>query len=440
MVADSAMPLPSHLPLDRLGAPFYVGSVQRLFPIPEDDRYMATETTGRGSVFDVGSIFEIPGSGVSRAVFRHVLYSRLGRAEFWNEVRETLRRAPDLDPEYRDALLSGPALAGFCREGAPTHHEGMIDALTGAIVRDGLPAHPSAVNVVRRYRIEKPRPVRLLGRPCYDYSAFPGLDGHVVPLEFIVRFGITDASSVLRKYRALDEAGRRAYEAELGADGPLVPWTLSRRPITDCTTKHEPEDRAVSLQEAFALSGLDADRFGRALESAALGAWAVRHLLEPAGLLLWDLKWEFARDGDRIVFVDTIDTDSIRATLFLDEDGRRVVIHVNKQAMRDYYRIMHPEWMEAVNAAKAEARHAGVPFPERLAAGQREGRWPRTPVVPGEFLAVQARKLDVIRDRLLDRISPSEARDALGDAGRAELAHYRGAGKIGDFLRINAIG
>jgi phosphoribosylaminoimidazole-succinocarboxamide synthase len=432
------MPLPLSLPLDRLGEPFYVGSVQRLYPIPGDDRHMATETTSRGSVFDVGSIFEIPGSDVSRAVFRHVLYSRMADPALWTAVRESIRQAPGLEPNCRSMLL-GETLDRFCREGAATHHAGMIDAVSGEIFQEGVPPHPSAVNVVRRYRILKPLPVRVLDRLCYDYSLMNGQDGYVVPLEFIVRFGMTSASSVLRKYLALPEPARRAYESELGVEGPLQAWRMLPRPVTDCTTKHEPEDRAVSLQEALTISGLTGGEFARALESAALGAWAVRHLLEPTGLLLWDLKWEFAREGGRLVFVDTIDTDSIRATLSLEWQGRKVAVHCNKQSMRDYYRIVHPDWIGAVNQAKEEARIQGRSFLEVLGEGRAEGRFPETPVVPAVFLELQARKLETIRDCLLQKISGTTASETLIATALEEIKYFDSLRKIEDFLRINAM-
>jgi len=387
-------------------------------------------------VFDVGSIFEIPGSDVSRAVFRHVLYSRMADPGLWVAVRGAIREAQGLDEGYRSLLL-GPTLERICEEGATTHHGGMLDAVTGEIVTSGLPEHPSARNLVRRYRILKPEPVRVMGRPCYDYSGFPGQDGYVIPLEFIVRFGMTAASSVLRKYLSLPESARRTYELELGVPGPLEAWKMLARPVNDCTTKHEPEDRAVGLQEAMAISGLNGGEFARVMELAALGAWAVRHLLEPTGLLLWDLKWEFAKDGERMVFVDTIDTDSIRATLSLDWGTRQVAIHCNKQSMRDYYRIVHSGWLEAVNQAKDEARQSGRAFTELLAEGRNQGRFPATPAVPEDFLALQSRKLEIIRDCLLEKIGEADAREGLEATGRAELKYFDSLGKVEDFLRIN---
>ena len=59
----------SKVPLDHLREPFYEGSVQRLYAIPDEPDYMVTETSAGGAVFDVGTIFSIEGSDVSRAVF-----------------------------------------------------------------------------------------------------------------------------------------------------------------------------------------------------------------------------------------------------------------------------------------------------------------------------------------------------------------------------------
>ncbi len=74
----STAQLPAVRPSE-LGKPIYVGSVQHLYAVPGRDDLMVCETTNAGSVFDVGSIFDIPGSDVSRATFRHALYTRMGR-------------------------------------------------------------------------------------------------------------------------------------------------------------------------------------------------------------------------------------------------------------------------------------------------------------------------------------------------------------------------
>jgi phosphoribosylaminoimidazole-succinocarboxamide synthase len=261
----------------------------------------------------------------------------------------------------------------------------------------------------------------------------------VVPLECIVRFGITSGSSVYRKYLKLSDAEKRGFEAELGADGPLEAWSYLSTPIVDFTSKYEPEDRAVTKQEALNMSGLDAEKFAELGKLAVLGGWAVRVLVEKMGLQLWDLKWEFAIDGDDLVFVDTIDTDSFRATSILEDDGQKFVIHYNKQAMRDYYKIAHGDWLAAINSAKQEARAAGTAFVDILRAAQDAGSAPADPQVNAAFLAVQVEKMNLIKDCILGRRDGEDVSGALADCGRREVAFYTDNGHRAALAEINGI-
>ena len=95
------------IPPSDLIEPFYEGSVQRLFAVSGDDSIMVTQTTSRGSVFDVGALFEIEGNDVNRALFRHVLYTRMADPGVWQLVRKSIEESPELDPEYRRELLGG---------------------------------------------------------------------------------------------------------------------------------------------------------------------------------------------------------------------------------------------------------------------------------------------------------------------------------------------
>ena len=195
----------------------------------------------------------------------------------------------------------------------------------------------------------------------------------------------------------------------------------------------------MSKQEAILISGLSAAQFIDLGKLAVLGAWIVRHMVEEMGLRLWDLKWEFARDGEDLVFVDTIDTDSIRATGESERGGQKFAIHFNKQAMRDYYEIAHADWMVAVNETKGMARSSGQRFVELLRAGQAAGNYPMDPEVDSGFMAIQVKKTALIKDRILERISADEARDGLAAAGAAELEFYDGIGKLQELASRNAI-
>jgi len=430
-------PPPSRLDLSNLGEPVYRGSVQNLYAVPDHPGFVVCETTPAGSVFDVGSIFAIEGNDLNRAIFRHAMYARLGRPETWRRVKAVIEATP-MDAEWRRELLSGP-LESMLERGAATHHVGMVDARTGGITREGMPENPSCFNVVRRFPVMHPPQRRLLGAHVFDYMQFQQSATYVVPLEYIVRFGVTSGSSILRKYQGLGEGAKRAYEQELGLTGPMGVWEMLPRPIYDLTSKYEPEDRAVSKQEALMMSGLSSEDFLSTVKMAILGGWAVRELLESAGLLLWDLKWEFAVDRERLFFVDTIDADSFRATGFIEVEGRRLVVHYNKQAMRDYYRLVHPGWYAGINEAKGQAQKTGEPFKQVLREGQAAGRWPATPAVDAEFLALQSRKTALIREHVLRVREAAAIRADLEATAMEETGFYRGRGLLAELLEMNGV-
>jgi phosphoribosylaminoimidazole-succinocarboxamide synthase len=431
-------PPPSQIDVTTLGEPVYHGSVQHLYAIPSHPAYLACQTTEAGSVFDVGSIFHIEGNDLSRALFRHAMYTRLALPSTWQQVRQVIEADPNLPANWRQDLLTGP-LESMCEHGAHTHHVGMIDATSGAVVSGQMPANPSTFNVVRRYPVMTPPQRPLLGTHVFDYAQFHQSHTYVIPLEYIVRFGITSGSSILRKYQAMSEAARRTYEQELGISSTMQPWSLLSPPIFDLTSKYEPEDRNVSKQEALLMSGLSGQDFLNSIKMALLGGYAVRAVLEEIGLLLWDLKWEFAVDRESLLFVDTIDNDSFRATRFLEVEGKRVVIHYNKQAMRDYYRILHADWYAGVNSAKAKAKTTGQAFKEILKQGQAEGNYPPTPAVEPEFLALQGRKSELIRQHLIQAASASEISSQLEACGQAEIAFYRQRDRLDALLKVNAV-
>lgn len=429
---------PDHVDLQNLPEPIYRGSVQTLYPIPKHLEWLMCETTEAGSVFDVGSIFHIEGSDLNRALFRHAAYTRLSDPTTWTAVKAKIEADSALPADWKTDLLSGP-MDAMLEAGASTHHLGMVDAATGNVVTSGLPSAPSAFNIVRRFPVLTPPLRTVLGNHVFDYAQFHQSATYVIPLEYIVRFGITSGSSIYKNYLSMSESERRSYEDELGLSGPMEPWKMLATPIFDLTSKYEPQDRNVTKQEALLMSGLSAAMFADTIKMAILGGWAIRERLEAIGLQLWDLKWEFAVDHDTLLFVDTIDSDSFRATGTLNVEGRSLVIHYNKQAMRDYYKILHPEWFAGINRAKTDARNAGRPFKEFLHEGQAAGTYPATPEVEPEFLTIQSQKSALIRDHITGSADADAVRSGLEALGHEEIRFYDRHEKRGELLALNAI-
>ena len=373
--------------LNELKTPVYTGSVQKIYDLKEYPDYMVCETTTGGSVFDVGTIFNIPGSDIYRAALRHKIYTSLENGDEW------LR------------------LIGECPKNFSTHHIGMADSVTGEVISGKFPENISRFNVVRKFQVIKPLQVKIDNIVLWDYLNIHGKESYVIPLENIVRFGITPNSSIYKKFLKMNKEEREKFLKEYGVDR-LEPWKSFEEPRVDFTTKYEPEDRALSYQESLNISGLSGKEYVNLFKYTKLCSKFVKSFFKQMGLELWDLKWEFAKDGEELIVVDTIDTDSIRVTMKIEDK----YIHFNKQAIRDYYIKFHPDWIEEINKAKKLSKETGKPFQEYLLK-----KFPEPPVINDDFIEIQKNKLEIIFKFVTSEISGEEAESLLFDAGKREL-------------------
>lgn len=422
--------------LGKLIKPDYQGSVQELYYLADQPDSMVSKTMPGGSVFDVGTIFSIPQSDICRAALRHKIYSLLESPAEWENINEHIKKRFAGEPEFLSFLSQGP-LEEFRSKGAYTHHLGMIDRDTGEVYRHTYPPNPSQYVLVKKYQIIKPERVTCLEHHLWDYSRYYSADKYVIPLENIVRIGITSASSIYRNYLKQSQEGRKDYLAELGLGQELIPWTAFPRPIVDFTTKYEPEDRNLKLQEALLISGNNAETLINIIKMSLLGAIFISEFFNRIGLFLWDLKWEIARDGENLVFVDTIDTDSIRVTTRTDYNGKNYYVNFNKQSMRDYYQIMHEPWFEAVKAAKAEAQQSGESFLAHLHTGQESGAYPNTPQVDEGFISIQESKFSALSAYMYQKASLEETFAQYREIGLREIGYYDANGTLDAYNRIN---
>ncbi len=419
----------------KLDNPYYEGSVQNLYDVPEHPDLLISETTAGGSVFDVGTIFNIEGSDTGRAGFRHLVFQELQNPEAWTALSQRMSGESAILKKDTSGMVA-KVLAEFCKNGAPTHHVGMVERESGNVVSTGFPSKLSNLTLIRKFEVAKPELKKVLGWHFYDYKKYHEKDGNVIPLEYIVRLGVTSGSSILRKYNRLSESEKTAYLNDLGVD-TLATWTRFDPPIVDLTTKYEPEDRNISRQEAALISCVDGETFARSMIMAALGGYLLQQIFSNMGLSLWDMKWEIAKDGDDLVFVDTIDTDSVRVTYNLEQDNKSYFVHFNKQAMRDYYKIMHGDWLNAVNASKKIAAQSGRPFTEVLSEGQGKGEYPSNPVIDDKFHDIQKQKFEMIQGFVInkDRNLQQEA----GRIAKAELDYYIAANKKAEYEALNSL-
>lgn len=418
--------------------PYYNGSVQNLYSVVDDPGSLVSETSMGGSVFDVGTIFSINGSDTVRAGFRHLVYKSLMDVNEWADIEPYINAHWGEDYFQNQAIIR-ETLEKIKSTGLKTHHQGMIGGDDEKLYASSFPHELSNLTMIKKYNIYKPEPVTFMKSHLYDYEKYYGNDQFVIPLEQIVRFGVTSGSSILRKYKALSDSGKTAYLRELGVAEELFPWQTFSAPLIDLTTKYEPEDRNISRQEALLVSGIGGELFTESLARAILASFMVHRIFNRMGLNLWDLKWEIAKDGQDLVFVDTLDTDSVRATLTCNVEGHNYIVNFNKQAMRDYYILVHDDWYAAVNKTKKEAAQTGENFTDILKRGQAEGLYPETPVVDPAFMRIQEEKYNVIKKFITEAKSGEGHKQEVAAIARREVDYFLSCKNNELYKTLNAI-
>ncbi len=427
------------------GKPFKTGSVQDHFRIEIDGKgYILCKTTESGSVFDIGTIFSVPDSGVNRTVIRHIIYTNLRKPETWqNLARSDFERCYS-DASILDELMNHEQFTDMKRSGVATHHIGMVDAKSGIVHAEGFPDAISDLVLIEEFPVYKPVHFGLMGNYGWDYHEYMVAERKILVLEHILRLGLPGGSSLLKRYAAaLEEGAGKAEEfiKSMGLTKAPEPWGSLDDMTYDCTTKYEPEDRHLAWQETIHLSGVPADVFGKAVRTIIYCTVYIAKFFNELGFRLWDVKWEIAVDGDRIYVVDTIDPDSIRITGETICDGRRCFIHFNKQAIRDYYRLIHGGWVESLNQAKklAKTDSRGRDFIEIYGEGVKEGRYPAIPDTDPGFQEIQSRKYALMVEPFIKNKPVSSIEGERIELMKKEIEFYRKSGKLNEFLKLNSV-
>jgi phosphoribosylaminoimidazole-succinocarboxamide synthase len=180
---------------------------------------------------------------------------------------------------------------------------------------------------------------------AYDYEAYHAAagDGYVVPLEIVFRNTVPEGSSLRR----------RCSPSEFGLD--VAEWPDETvdlpDPIVEFSTKYEEQDRYLSRAEADAVAGqADLDR----LEELALSVNTVVTMrAEQTGFTHEDGKIEVVYDDGTLRVADVVGTFDENRFSYGGQE-------LSKEVVRQYYRRTDPDWVDAVSAAKAEAREQGV--------------------------------------------------------------------------------
>jgi phosphoribosylaminoimidazole-succinocarboxamide synthase len=241
------------------------------------------------------------------------------------------------------------------RQGLRTHYQGMVNA-KGELVRFGaLKQGGSETMQVSLGRVYAPV-AREIWREdgvelSYDYSFFEAnrglVNNYLIGLEIIFRNGLPLGSSLFKRFDRLGSIGdpkerdrqRRKLLREIGLREEPRPGQMLPRPLMSYTTKLEPGDRSLNLQEAWRISGLSRRDFRVLRELALKVNRIVTERAERAGFVHFDGKIEALWDQG-VVICDVVGTFDENRFAF---QGAQV----SKEVVRQWYKRHQPEFAAA---------------------------------------------------------------------------------------------
>ena len=250
---------------------------------------------------------------------------------------------PDTIPEKGASLCTMGAFnfEALADAGVPTHYRGVVpEAGSEPVPLAEVDAPPREMAIDLARVPELPH----VGRE-YDYEAYHGAAGeyYLIPLEVVFRNTVPVGSS-LRRRRTPEECGldREEWPAE-AVDLP--------EPIVEFSTKFEDGDRYLDREEAAVIAG--AADVGEIAEVAHEVNRLLTDRAAERGFVHQDGKIECLYAAGEVRVADVVGTfDENRFSY----DGTQV----SKEVLRQYYKRLQPEWVEAIAAAKREARERDV--------------------------------------------------------------------------------
>ncbi|WP_049895408.1 phosphoribosylaminoimidazolesuccinocarboxamide synthase [Halopiger xanaduensis] len=231
-------------------------------------------------------------------------------------------------------------------EGVPTHYRGVVEhgadnGENGEVVsleEASSPPWEMAIDLTQVPDLPNE------GRE-YDYDSYHEAAGenYLIPLEIVFRNRVPVGSSLRRRTEPADHG----LDFESWPDEPVD----LAEPIVEFSTKYEEGDRYLEREEADYIAGTaDVD----ALEDVALEVnRIVTEQAESAGLDHQDGKIECLYYQGEIRVADVVGTfDENRFSY----EGTQL----SKEVLRQYHKRTQPEWVQAVEQAKAEAKREDV--------------------------------------------------------------------------------
>ena len=250
-------------------------------------------------------------------------------------------KMPDAIPN-KGASLCAMGAANFERleaAGLPTHYRGVVaGGEVGPLEAAASPPREMAIDLTRVPDLPHE------GRE-YDYDGFHDAAGenYLIPLEVVFRNTVPVGSSL----RGRADPVEFDLEYDRWPDEPVhLP-----EPVVEFSTKFEESDRYLDREAADAIAGAaaveDLERIARRVNDL------VTETAAEAGLNHEDGKIECLYFDGEVRVADVVGTfDENRFSY----EGQQL----SKEVVRQYHKRTQPEWVEAVEAAKAAAKEQDV--------------------------------------------------------------------------------
>jgi phosphoribosylaminoimidazole-succinocarboxamide synthase len=359
----------------------YTGSVKNVWKSASRPSRLWFEFTDDYSVFDWGKMpDQIANKGKSLALIGTYLFNLFSYPEYWRKLPDS-PHLKKFDAGFLERIWNKKTFAGengVTVTGLPSHFIELVGPdltpvkLDSQSLKklDGLPKFLMEVLAAQVYR---PIQKAIDGQTIFLYPQIQDQPQsgdtvrRLIPLEVLFRFGMSKGSSLISRLEA-DPAYARALGLE---ERPAIDkWFL--RPVIEFSTKLEPKDRILSLQEAALMSALTAEQFECLVDTSFIIALGLHHWFCEKNLELWDGKFEFileVSENPRLLLADTIGPDELRIL----HKGQQL----SKEFIRQYYRTT--AWIDAVTKAQKQAKELPGQDWKELCLQAKEGKPPRLP-------------------------------------------------------------
>jgi len=168
-----------------------------------------------------------------------------------------------------------------------------------------------------------------------DYSKInTSTKNYLIPLEFICRYYV--AGSL---YNRLQEGKIEPKVVGLSDSSKVEYGTELPEPFIEVTTKLEPVDRSLSLDEAMRIAGLTKEEYDNICKTILKLDLKINSEIKSRGLIHVDGKKEFAFDSGRnLMLIDTFGTADEDRFWDLKEFETGKFVELSKEYVRQFYK------------------------------------------------------------------------------------------------------